>query len=235
MGLGFIHIGFLAAGAAIAVPILIHLLFRQRPRRIEIGTLQFLRIVLRDHARRRRIRRWILLALRVAGVLLLALLFARPYWNTPEGLGSEREAVLLVDRSASMAAGTAGSTPFDKAQVEAGQILKNLPAGAAAHLAYFDADGAAPEKEARVNSDARPGLAGTDYAKALSWARDIVVGSRRKSRRVFLWTDLQQCGISTPAPERFPPDCDVEIIDVGRPLARNLAVEAVEAERHRPS
>jgi hypothetical protein len=231
LGLSFIHLGFLAAGAAVAVPILIHLLFRQRPRKVEIGTLQFLRVVLRDHARRRRIRRWILLALRVAGVLLLALLFARPYWNAPEGLGSEREAVLLIDRSASMAAGSAGATPFDKAQAEAGQILKNLPAGAAAHLAYFDADGAAPEKEARINSAARPGLAGTDYTKALSWARDIIVGSRRRSRRVFLWTDLQQCGLSTPAPERFPATCGVEIIDVGRPLAKNLAVEAVEAER----
>ena len=30
MGLGFIHLGFLAAAAAVAVPIVIHLLFRQR-------------------------------------------------------------------------------------------------------------------------------------------------------------------------------------------------------------
>ena len=50
-GLGFIHLGFLAAGLAVAVPIVIHLLFRQRARRVEIGTLQVLRIVLRDQAR----------------------------------------------------------------------------------------------------------------------------------------------------------------------------------------
>ena len=43
-GLGFIHLGFLAAGAAVAVPIVIHLLFRQRARRVEIGTLHFLRV-----------------------------------------------------------------------------------------------------------------------------------------------------------------------------------------------
>ena len=63
-GLGFIHLGFLAAGAAVAVPILIHLLFRQRARRVEIGTIHFLRIVLQDQARRRKIRHWLLLALR---------------------------------------------------------------------------------------------------------------------------------------------------------------------------
>ena len=44
MGLGFIHPAFLAAGAAVAVPVLIHLLFRQRARPIDIGTLQFLRV-----------------------------------------------------------------------------------------------------------------------------------------------------------------------------------------------
>ena len=76
-GLGFIHLGFLAAGAAVAVPIVIHLLFRQRARRVEIGTLHFLRVVLQDQARRRKIRRWLLLALRTAGVLV-----ARPVVRT---------------------------------------------------------------------------------------------------------------------------------------------------------
>ena len=63
-GLGFIHLGFLAAAAAVTVPILIHLLFRPRARKVEIGSLFFLRAVLRDSARRRKVRRWILLAVR---------------------------------------------------------------------------------------------------------------------------------------------------------------------------
>jgi len=229
-GLGFIHLGFLAAGAAVAVPIVIHLLFRQRARRIEIGTLQFLRVALRDHAHRRKIRRWILLALRSSGVLLLALLFARPYWNARGELGREREVVLLIDRSASMAAGGAGTSPFDKAERQAGEILQNLPGGAAVHLAYFDAGGVTPAPEARIDPSAGPGLSGTDYTKALGWARDIMVGSRRLNRQVFLWTDLQRCGLGPPAGERFPPGVDVEIIDVGRSLTRNLAVEEVQAE-----
>ena len=39
-GLGFIHLGFLAAGAAVAVPIVIHLLFRHRPRLIDLDEVQ---------------------------------------------------------------------------------------------------------------------------------------------------------------------------------------------------
>jgi hypothetical protein len=230
--LGFIHLGFLAAGAAVAVPILIHLLFRQRARRVEIGTLHFLRVVLRDHARRRKIRRWILLALRIAGVLLLALLFARPYRTAPETKGSEREVVILIDRSASMGAGAAGGTsPFDKAQRQAAESIRGMPDGASVRLAYFDADGVEPAPTARIDRTIHPGLAATDYSKALGWARDIVVASRRLKREVYLYTDLQRSGMGPPLADGFPPTADVELIDVGRPLTTNLAVDDIVAGR----
>ncbi|HEX3451127.1 MAG TPA: BatA domain-containing protein, partial [Isosphaeraceae bacterium] len=72
----FIQVGMLGALAALAIPIIIHLLFRQRARTVDLGTLQFLKIVLRDNARRRRLKRWLLLALRMACVALIAFLFA---------------------------------------------------------------------------------------------------------------------------------------------------------------
>jgi hypothetical protein len=230
-GLGFINLGFLAAGAAVAVPIVIHLLFKQRARRVEIGSLHFLRVVLRDQARRRKIRRWVLLALRVAGVLLLALLFARPYRRAADTLGNEREVVLLIDRSASMAAGTQGASPFDKAQRLATELIRGLPDGAAVRLAYFDADGVDPATTAQIDPAIRPGLAGTDFTKALGWARDIVVASRRLKRQVFVLADLQKSGLGPPLADDFPPTADVELIDVGRPLTKNLAVEDVVADQ----
>ncbi|HQU41514.1 MAG TPA: BatA domain-containing protein, partial [Pirellulales bacterium] len=79
--MSFIQIGFLSALAAVAIPIVIHLVFRQKTRRADLGTLRFLRIVLQRNARRRRVMRWFLLALRMACVALLAMLFARPYWR----------------------------------------------------------------------------------------------------------------------------------------------------------
>jgi Aerotolerance regulator N-terminal len=231
-GLGFIHLGFLAAAAAVAVPILIHLLFRPRARKMEIGSLWFLRLVMRDSARRRKVRRWVLLALRALGVLLLALLFARPYRIDAAASGSERELILLIDRSASMGASGGRATPFAKAQQEAAEILRDLPAGTTAHLAYFDAEGAEPEREARIDTALEPRPAGTDYGKALAWARDIAIASRRGNREVLLWTDLQRSGIRSRVEPPFPPTgVRVEVNDVGRPITRNLAVDLVEAER----
>ena len=75
--MSFIQIGFLGALTAMAIPVVIHLVFRQKTRQVELGTLRFLREVLEHNARRRRVMRWLLLALRLACVALLAVLFAR--------------------------------------------------------------------------------------------------------------------------------------------------------------
>ena len=99
---------------------------------------------------------------------------------------------ILIDRSASMAAGTAGASPFDKAQRQAGELIARLPDGSTVRLAYFDSEEVAPAPSAKIDPAIRPGLAGTDYTKALGWARDIVVASRRLKRQVFLLTDFQK-------------------------------------------
>src|SRR5260221_11843717 len=96
-GLSLIHMGFLAAGLAVALPIIIHLLFRQKTRTLSIGSMRFLHQVVREHRRRRRVRQWLLPALRMLAVLLLALLFARPYRDESFRRGLQQGAVLLLD------------------------------------------------------------------------------------------------------------------------------------------
>src|SRR5262245_45615751 len=97
LGFSLIHVGFLAAGLAVALPIIIHLLFRQKTRTVPIGSVRFLHQVIREHRRRRRVRQWLLLALRMLALLLLALLFARPYFDESYRRGLEQEVIFLVD------------------------------------------------------------------------------------------------------------------------------------------
>src|SRR5438876_7706747 len=98
--MSFVQIGFLGALAALAIPIVIHLVFRQKTRKVELGTLRFLRVVLEHNARRRRVMRWLLLALRLACVALLAVLFARPYWLAYRSAGAKQTVAVLIDCSA---------------------------------------------------------------------------------------------------------------------------------------
>jgi hypothetical protein len=235
-GLGLVNVGFLAATLAVAVPVLIHLLFRRRARVVEIGTLRFLRIVVQDNAHRRKLRRWLLLALRVVGVLLLALVFARPYWSQTGGSSQNQELIVLIDQSASMDARETGPSAFARAQDAAAKLLDGTAEGTVTHLAYFDARGVFPAEGLRdvsagglrVDHRRRPSFAGTDYPAALAWARDLLAQSRRPSRRLVLLTDLQRSGLGRSPVKDFPNDVEIELVDVGKPLARNLAIDDVQ-------
>ncbi|MBN2579506.1 MAG: BatA domain-containing protein [Pirellulales bacterium] len=257
LGISLIQAGFLAAAAAAAVPVLIHLLMKPRAKPAVIGTLRFLKRVLQQTTRRRKIRHWMLLTLRTAALLLLALLFARPYLSAPGGLGRDREVVLLIDQSASMATLHSGRTLFACAQRAAEKILRDLPEGTTVHLAYFDdrvwsgnsnipdSKGTAPfslrenrdspqaTKKSQLSPNSvdwkrQPGYAGTDFGQALCWARDLFTTSARPQRKAYLLTDLQRTGQHGTPCKGFPEDAEIEVIELGKPLMGNLAVDKVE-------
>ena len=75
---------FLVATAAVAIPLIVHLLSRWQVRQMELGTMRFLQEVVHDGAQRRRIRRWLLLFTRAALMLLLANMIA--FKLEPHGL-----------------------------------------------------------------------------------------------------------------------------------------------------
>ena len=70
---------FLAGALAAAVPIVLHLLKREPEARVKFAAVKLLRRAPVEHADRRHLRELLLLALRVAALLLLALAFARPF------------------------------------------------------------------------------------------------------------------------------------------------------------
>lgn len=230
-GLSLIHAGFLAATLAAAIPIVIHLLFRRRTRPVTIGSVRFLQKVVREHRRRRRVRQWLLLALRMLAVLLLAALFARPYFDKSRQLGLNRELVLLVDRSASMQVmGENRESTFAQAITRLRSELGLLNENVIAHVAFFDAAGV-DEKAVSQIGGITPSSAATDYGLALSWARDVLVGSSRETREIILISDFQRSGLPKAA---FPPLGDeilLSLADVGESVTRNLAVDSVEVPR----
>ena len=238
--ISFLHTGFLAAGAAAAsLPILIHLLLRQRARSVEIGSVRFLRSVIRQHTRRRRIRQWLLLALRVVALLLLGALFARPFLDRAHLLGMNREVTLLIDRSASMRTRVArGGTLFDQAWKQAKAELEGLDRNTIIRVAVFDAAEVEEIPMGKLDEPPATTDAATDYTAALGWARDVLTLSSRPQRSLHIWTDLQQSGLKGRV-EGFPEDVELAIHDVGREMTQNVAVvdvrgSAVEIRPGRP-
>jgi hypothetical protein len=235
-GINLIHAGFLTAGLAVALPIIIHLLFRQKTRTLIIGSMRFLHEVVREHRRRRRVRQWLLLALRMLAVLLLALLFARPYRDESFRRGLQEELVLLIDRSASMQSRQGqGETSFSRALARARDELKRVDENVIVHVALCDA---AKIQELPFKSNtgdplatASPTDAATDYNLALAWASDVLAGSRRSRLRIVLLSDLQRTGLGRGTRAMLPHGVELVVVDVGEVLTRNVSIDAAQASR----
>src|SRR5437660_5677732 len=119
----FVQPQFLWALLGLAIPIVIHLMFRRRSRKVDLGTLRFLRLVLTENARRRKLKRWLLLSLRMACLALLAGLFARPFLLARDQAGKERLVAVLIDRSASMQLKDRGKRLIDLAVDAARDVI----------------------------------------------------------------------------------------------------------------
>jgi hypothetical protein len=101
----FINPSFLYLLPLVSVPIIIHLLGRQRYKKIEFSSLRFLRELETDVIRRLKLRQIILLILRTLLILLLILIFARPYRSSVApsmALSTGETLYLLIDNSSSM-------------------------------------------------------------------------------------------------------------------------------------
>ena len=76
--MAFLNVTLLAGGALMAIPVILHLLMRQKPRQLVFPALRFVKERRESNTRRLRLRHWLLLALRCAAVGLVALALARP-------------------------------------------------------------------------------------------------------------------------------------------------------------
>lgn len=86
--------------AAVAVPILIHLLARQASAPVPFPTLRFLRATPLLDLRRRRLSDWLLLAVRVAIIALAVTALAQPFIATTRSAGAQR--LVIIDASPSV-------------------------------------------------------------------------------------------------------------------------------------
>ena len=126
----FLNPWMLLGAAAIASPILIHLLNKRRFKIVEWAAMDFLFQADKKNRKRVQLENFILLALRCLAMLLVALMLARPF--LPSSLTSfvqksqKIERVLLVDDSLSQSVPRGNSTAFDDAKVTIKKMLSGF-------------------------------------------------------------------------------------------------------------
>ncbi|MFO0896276.1 MAG: BatA domain-containing protein [Pirellulales bacterium] len=224
---------YLAGLAAIALPIIFHLIRRTPEGRVPFSTLMFLAPSLPRMAKRKRLEDWPLLLLRALVLGLVAFAFARPYLRQPAAAAPPAEPqeshLVLVDTSASMRR----ADLWNQAQAAVREHLGEArPTDRVSVLAFdqstrplFSGDQwqalSPSQRAATVQAQlaaVQPTWAGTNLGAALVLAAERLVeeqpagGQTKAVKKIVLVSDLQQgAKLDDLQDFEWPEDVSVEV------------------------
>lgn len=232
---------FLVGLLGIALPLWLHRLQTQNPKRMQIASAMLL-----DQSERRlhvqkKLRFLVLLALRIALLVLLALAFAQPLWKVvgPSILGNNaRLHLILLDTSLSMSA----TARMEAARAEAGRIIDGLDSGDRALLVtggstmtLVAADGSAPTADKgalrRALANLKAGESRLEYALAVG-SIDNLAGATEMPVVAHLISDFQSTGIAQRFADLLPRSerarrIELQLHPVAAEAAANWAVAGI--------
>lgn len=235
--MSFLAPAFLAGLVAIAAPVLLHLINRERKTVVEFPSLMFLQRIPYRSVRRQKLRHLLLLALRCLAVTLFAAAFARPFFARRSALASRagtRDVVVLLDHSASMQYGGR----WNAARAAAKRVVAGLGANDRGTLVVFAADAsvASPPLATPAQLDAAIEASTltaerTSFAPALKLAAQVLSASTIARREVVLISDYQKVGWANHAEVSLPAGTTLTPVDVGGPSSPDIAVASVTTDR----
>jgi hypothetical protein len=141
--MGFVFPVFLWAVAVVAIPVLIHLFYFRRYKKVFFSSTRFLKEVKEKQKKAGRLQELLVLACRILAVIFLVLAFAQPFLGqrSAVGLGSGKAVVIYIDNTFSMSL-LSGTRPLlSDAKGLAKKLLENLGPGDRVMLLNNDLDG----------------------------------------------------------------------------------------------
>ncbi len=244
---------FLLAALAAAIPVVLHMVQRRKAKDLPFPTLRFLRRSAEKTRRRKRIHDALLMALRAAVLLLLAIGLARPTVTSLGALwgNAQTGAVIVLDNSASMGLIDADRVRFETAVAAATQILDQLADGDQVAVLPCCGPPLADAGRLQRTQDAvrqilrqcRVSYERANLSLRLQQARELLAKSDAPNKQIYILTDMQRTswekaeagrpkGEGTP-PSAFPlspSQIPIILIDCNRAPKPNVAVEAVDLE-----
>lgn len=229
---------FFLGVAALAAPILVHLVRRTRARRVQFPALVFVRQVPQRTIRRRTLQNILLMLLRCLAILLIVIAFTRPFFSGGSAATDNTAAgatVVLIDNSLSMRR----EDLFAEAQRRAESILGDMRNDEQVALMSFDRRYSIINRfltdKNRVLSGLRSltaGWDGTDYEQALRGAESLLSEVQTTGpKRIVMVSDFQKPGwTQASATFKLSNNTQLATLDVGgnNPQA-NVAITDLEA------
>jgi hypothetical protein len=236
--MGWLAPAFLAGLLAVAVPVVIHMINRERKETVAFPSLMFLRKIPYRSVRRQKLRHLALLAMRCLAILLVVAAFARPFLSNRApsiATGADgREVVIVLDRSYSMAHGGRWTRALNAARTIAGE-MRAIDRVSIVTFGTTASQVVEPTAEAaRVNSvlsTLQPTSEPTRYAAGLRMAGQLLGASQSARKEVILISDFHRFGWSVSDEVALPTGVAVRTIDVSRAEKNDVAVASVAVAR----
>jgi hypothetical protein len=228
--MSFLYPAFLIGAVAVAIPIVLHFLRRDVAPDVPFSAVRLLQRSPVERSRRRRLRDMLLLAARVAALVLLAAAFARPFVAGASGQVPPLR-VIAIDRSYSMGAPGRFAQALALARRSIDEAGLSEPVAVIAFDDRADVIGSpGPAAAARASlAGLQPGFGATRFGPLFVKALELADGS---PGRLIVVSDLQRAGWEDEQRPVLPSTWQVSVLDAGAPPA-NLAVAAVRVETDR--
>ncbi len=218
----------LAGAALIAIPIILHLIMRRKPKWLEFPALRFVQKRADKNKRSLRLRHILLLILRAAIIAFLAFALARPTVQFGGNFGSQEAPVaagLVFDTAAHIGYRHENQTRLDAAKKLGTWLLSQLPAESEIAIldtrlggGAFQVDrGAARQRIERLDvvPNSQP------LTSVLDEAIRLLKESKKERKELYIFTDLSRGSWPTSRAAQFRdrlaalPGVGIYVIDVG--------------------
>jgi hypothetical protein len=232
--ISFTNLAMLGGLVALSVPIIIHLLLRRKRKRVRFSTVQFFLKQDEQASHRRKLRNWLLLALRLAICALLVLAFARPYLQDGGAAAAaqrKRQVLVLLDRSLSIQANASDGPKWLRAREAARQIVSELKPDDRAALigcgvrAEVLSEWAPAAVVSKTLAEIEPTCGAATLVDGLREANRLLsLGEPGAATTLCIISDLQRTACENLASSPLPQKAEIRVINVGELVTPNLAV-----------
>ena len=221
--------------AVAALPILLHLLSRQRLKKVRFSSLMLLTRLEKSHMRRLRLRQLLLLILRTLAILTLVFAFTRPLIRDRDAmlLSTQTAVVLVLDRSASMSAMGGAGRRIDRARSLSRSVVETLGPGDrlatiadTGGTALPDFEYSAADWHAQIDA-INVGDGRANLGAALTQAVGILDTVTSGAREIYVITDGQLSSWAT-VPDELAQDIRLYVAAVADELQPNRSLRSLD-------
>ncbi len=234
--MSFLNPFLLFGSLALAVPVLIHLVRREKSEIIPFSSLMFLLRVPKQSIRQQKIKNLLLMALRLLILALLVGAFARPYLTKPAtpaagATGQNRGIVLMLDNSYSMQYGN----NFDRLKSEAIRRINAMGANDRMVIIAFNQNAtlaAQPSSDKNALNAAvdalEPSFAETRYYDAFTLADRAFTELGPEQKQLVVISDFQRNGWNRSSRESvIGADVKTEAVSLAVQNPNNVGIDSV--------